>query len=308
MQTIAQAFETFFPRLELTDAERTNASAQHIHLREQLQQRLPVQDNFLTGSYARKTAVRPLNDIDVFLVLRPTSALNTATSPDQVLAEVKRVLETIYDGKTARKQARSVNIEFSGTGIGYDVVPAFSADNDTYTIPDAEASAWIPTNPRIHAEMSTTANELAGKKLKPLLKAVKQANNRRENPARSFHLEVLAWKVLTRDPGTYIDGLVTLLDGLAARICDACPDPARLGPDIRPSLVRCQTSASWLTTLASLARDARQLAADGRTGEAHAKLRELLGETWPEKGSAGSRAAAAVVTGGSVDHSGSRFG
>ena len=308
MQTIAQAFETFFPRLELTDAERMNASNQHIYLRERLQQGLPVQDNFLTGSYARKTAVKPLNDIDVFLVLRPTNALNTTTSPERVLAEVKRVLEAIYDGKTARRQARSVNIEFSGTGIGYDVVPAFSTDNDTYTIPDAQASTWISTNPRIHAEMSTTANEQAGKKLKPLLKAVKQANNRCEEPARSFHLEVLAWKVLTCDPGTYIDGLVILLDGLASRICDACPDPARLGPDIRPALTRCQTAANWLGGRATLARDARQLAADGRTGEAHAKLRELLGETWPEKGNSGSRAAAAVVAGGSVDHSGSRFG
>lgn len=308
MQTIAQAFETFFPTLELTDAERENASAQHIYLREQLQQELSVQDNFLSGSYARRTAVRPLNDIDVFLVLAPTGGFNARTAPESILTEVKRVLEVIYPRKTARKQARSINIEFTGTGIAYDVVPAFSADNDVYTIPNAEASNWIRTNPRIHAEMSTVANDQAGKKLKPLLKAVKHANNRRDNPARSFHLEVLAWKVLSRDPGTYIDGLVTLLDGLAARLCDPCPDPARLGPDIRPSLDRCQASARWLGEMATLALDARQLASDGRTGEAHTRLRQILGEQWPEKGSSGSRAAAAVVVGGSVDDPGSRFG
>ncbi|HEY0132970.1 MAG TPA: CBASS oligonucleotide cyclase [Nannocystis sp.] len=308
MQTIAQAFETFLPRLELTTAERDNASNQHIYLREQLQQKMAVQDNFLSGSYARHTAVRPLNDIDVFLVLKPTGTLSSATPPDQVLTEVKRVLETIYSGKTARTQARSVNIEFSGTGIAYDVVPAFSSDDDTYTIPDAEASRWIRTNPRIHAAMSTEANERAGKKLKPLLKAVKQANQRRANPARSFHLEVLAWEVLDYDPGSYIDGLVTLLEGIAARVQRPCPDPARLGGDIRPSSPRCQEAASWFGEMAVLAREARKLAVDGRTGEAHARLREVLGEAWPEKGSVGARAAAVGVMGGSVDDPGSRFG
>ncbi len=309
MLTITQAFATFLPTLELTDAERQAASDQHIYLREQLQQRMSVQDNFLSGSYARKTAVRPLNDIDVFLVLTPTPTLNANTAPRLVLAEVKRVLEGIYHEKVATTQARSINIEFAGTGIAYDVVPAFYKRADVYTIPDAEASRWIETNPRVHAEMSTAANEQAAKKLKPLLKAVKHANNRNGNAARSFHLEVLSWKVLTGDPGSYMDGMVTLLDGLARRICDPCPDPAGLGADIRPPLPRCEVARTWLNKMAVLAREARQLANDGRTGEAHARMRAILGEQWPEAGTSESRRSAAViVAGGSVDHSGSRFG
>lgn len=309
MQTIAQAFATFLPKLELTDAESLAASDQHTYLREQLQQRMSVHDNFLSGSYARKTAVRPLNDIDVFLVLTPTPALNADTPPTKVLAEVKRVLEEIYTAKVAATQARSINIEFTGTGIAYDVVPAFAKRTDVYTIPDAEASRWIETNPKVHKEMSTAANEQAAKKLKPLLKAVKHANNRFGNAARSFHLEVLTWKVLTCDPGSYMDGLVTLLDGLARRICDPCPDPAGLGADIRPAPDRCEKARNWLDRMATLAREAKQLSEDGRTGEAHFKMREILGEQWPESGTSGSkRGVAAIVAGGSVDHSGSRFG
>ncbi|GAB4563801.1 MAG: hypothetical protein Tsb0020_13280 [Haliangiales bacterium] len=308
MQTIAQAFEIFFPRLELTDAERDKASDQHRYLREQLQQRMSVQDNFLSGSYARKTAVRPLNDIDVFLVLAPTDALHQNTAPAHVLVEVTRALETIYDGKTARKQARSVNIEFSGTGIAYDVVPAFATDHDHYVIPDAEAAAWISTNPKRHREMATEANERAGKKLKPLFKAIKQANNCRPDRARSFHLEVLSWEALSHPPATYMDGLVTLLDYLAMHICKPCADPAGLGGDIRPSLERCQLAATWLNNLAHSAREASQLASDGRTGEAHRLLHEILGDLWPEKGSAASRKASPAVTSPAVDDSRSRFG
>ncbi len=309
MQTIAQAFATFMPTLELTEAQSQAAIDQHTYLREQLQQRMDVEANFLSGSYARKTAVRPLNDIDVFLVLTPTRTLNTSTPPPKVLAEVKRVLEEIYAAKVANPQARSVNIEFTGTRIAYDVVPAFAKRTDVYTIPDADASNWIETNPKIHKEMSTAANELAAKKLKPLLKALKHANNRHGNPARSFHLEVLTWNVLTGDPGPYMDGLVTLLDGLARRICDPCPDPAGLGADIRPAFERCEKARTWLGEMAALAREAKQLSEDGRTGEAHFRMRKILGEQWPEAGTSGSsRSAAVVVAGGSVDHSGSRFG
>ena len=163
------------------------------------------------------------------------------------------------------------------------MVPAFADGEDVYLIPDG-SSGWMKTNPKTHATLSTEANEAAGKKLKPLLKAVKHAKNTHEAEARSFHLEALSWEILTSKPETHIDGLVELLEGLAARICDPCPDPAGLGEDIRPSKARCLTAQTWLEEMAGLARDARRLAKDGKLGEAHAKMRELFGPEWPEKG------------------------
>lgn len=306
MQPIAQTFESFLQSLELTPTQVENASNQHINMRTQLQKRLEVVDNFLSGSYVRNTAVRPLNDIDIFLVLGNKYAHYT---PQQLLALVKTELEAIYPGKTSTPQARSVNIEFTGTGIAYDVVPALVAGKDVYRIPDCDASRWIQTNPKEHKRRATEANEAAGKKLKPLLKAVKHARNHHQATARSFHLEVMSWSVLTSPPGTYIEGLDILLGGLAARACNVCPDPAGLGPDIQPSSARCLETKQWLDKMATLARDARRLATDGKLGEAHAKLRELFGPQWPEQGTPdGKRVAAAVIGGRSVDDPGSRFG
>jgi hypothetical protein len=306
MQTIAQAFHDFLVSLELTAKQTENASNQHIHLRTQLQKRLEVVDNFLSGSYARNTAVRPLNDIDVFLVLGNGYANYT---PKQLLTLVKDVLETIYPGKTSTPQARSVNIEFTVTGIAYDVVPALVAGKDVYRIPAGDASGWIQTNPKEHARRSTAANEAAGKKLKPLLKAIKHAKNYHQASARSFHLEVMSWSILTRAPDSYLEGLDILLRGLAERVCNACPDPAGLGPDIQPSLARCLEAKQWLDKMAALARDARRLATDGRLGEAHAKLRELFGPQWPEQGTPdGTRTTTSFIGGRAVDGPGSRFG
>lgn len=310
MMTIAQAFQQFLQDLELRPAERDEASRQHTNLRQQLQKKLDVEDNFLSGSYARRTAIRPLNDIDVFLVLEATAELSTASAPQRVLQVVKSTLEAIYPGKSATLQSRSVNIEFSGTGIAYDVVPAFSAGDEVYKIPDCDAPKWIKTNPKIHRELSVEANERAGDKLKPLVKAVKHANNVHAGGARSFHLEALAWKILTSPPESNLAGLRILLDGLVARICDPCPDPAGLGADIRPSTVKCQQAQAWLRKMATLAEEAETLAADGRTGEAHARMRELFGKVWPEEGTPGGRGRGGpvIVGAGAVDHSSSRFG
>ncbi len=309
MQTIAQAFQEFLQSLELTPAQRTAANDQHTYMRTQLQKRLDVEDNFLSGSYARRTAVRPLNDIDIFLVLDRNSY--PGFQPRDMIGVVQDVLEKeIYDGKVSNPQPRSVNIEFSGTGIAYDVVPAFRVSEDIYEIPDTEASKWIRTNPKEHARLSTEANARAGGKLKPLLKAVKHAKNFHGASARSFHLEVLSWSILTSEPTTYLEGLDTLLTGLATRICDPCPDPAGLGPQIQPSVAKCLEARGWLEKMAHLARDARRLADDGKVGEAHAKLREAFGgPQWPEKGAPESeRVTTAIVGSGAVDHSGSRFG
>lgn len=307
MQTIPQAFQEFLSKLELTDSEREKASDQHTYLRTQLQQRLSVADNFLSGSYARHTAIRPLHDIDVFLVLDGTRKPNEP--PSAVLSRIQSTLDTIYPGKSSVRQSRSVNIEFTGTGIAYDVVPAYRVSEGVYEVPDRDVERWIRTNPKVHAELSTKANEQSGKFLKPLVKAIKHAKQVHGADVRSFHLEVLACRILTRSPDSNLDGLVTLLDGLATQVTSPCPDPAKLGPDIQPNEERCRKAKTWLDGMATLARDARQLARDGKVGEAHAKLRELFGDRWPERGVPTKPGApAVVVSGSSVDDPGSRFG
>lgn len=266
--------------LEPTPKQRKEANEQHVRLRTQLQQRMKVVDNFLSGSYARKTAIRPIGDIDVMLVLEPRPGLDPTIPVPTILGEIKRVLDEAFPGKVARLQNRSVNLEFAGTGIGYDVVPAFVSRPGVYTVPDRRTGRWIKTNPKLHAELATKANVQAGQKLNPLVKAIKHANVHHRKLARAFHLEVLSWKILTRDPGSYLDGLVVLLQGLAARICDPCIDPANLGQDIGPEPAERQAAREWLERMAKLAAAAKALDDAKQTEAAHAQLRQLFGPQW----------------------------
>jgi tRNA nucleotidyltransferase (CCA-adding enzyme) len=79
--SVAMALQTLATNLELTSAQKATASAQHTTVREHLKKGLTLDDNFLSGSYARHTAVRPLNDIDLFAVLRARSSVGIIWGP-----------------------------------------------------------------------------------------------------------------------------------------------------------------------------------------------------------------------------------
>ena len=284
--TPGQAMDQFLRSLELTPNQRDDAKRQHVYLRTQLQQQMSTKEVFLSGSFARKTAIRPLNDIDIVAVLDPAHHGGVDKRPLACLRELQGVLDRLYPNKEHPiLQGRSVHIDFAGTGIGFDVVPAFldDAESDVYLIADRARDRWLRTNPKRHAALSTEANERAGKKLKPLTKAVKRWRMDARCPARSFHLEVLAWGVLTSPPTSWVGGLATLFEGLADGVLHLCPDPAGLGPDLNEGLDR-GVARAQLKEAARLARAAADAAAEKRDPAAHYYLRRLLGEDYPERG------------------------
>ena len=293
--TLRQAIHDFISDLELTPDQQDDASRQHIYLRESLSRHLPLHPDHgarLSGSYARRTAIRPLNDIDVFCVMQPSSDCDPSVhTPSKGLDVVQEALERVYPMKDVRRQNRSVNIDFTETGIAYDVVPAFvdeHSDEQVFLIPDIRAAQWIRSNPEVHKARSVEANELTSSELKPLTKGAKHWNRRQPDAAqlRSFHLEVMAWRVLVEPPVDRLSGLVTLFDGLARCVYERTPDPAGLGPDLDDDLTIAdrQLAAAQLNSAANDLRRAQSLASDGKTAAAHHVLYQLFGEPYPERG------------------------
>ncbi|MBU1610688.1 MAG: nucleotidyltransferase [Proteobacteria bacterium] len=291
MTTVRAAFEQMIQQLELTEAERAEASRQQNDLRTRLVSTLTgVEEQFLTGSYARHTAIRPLHDIDLFMVLNDAVHGYRRSAPiSHVLYLVQRALKQIYPNKDpAILQNRSVHLDFKGTGIGYDIVPAFRerVGSDVYLIPDRRAEHWIRSNPRAHEAASTLANEKAGKKLKPLIKVAKHWNVHQGKPLASFHLEVMAYGAFSSAPASYPEGLVALFGHLSNAVLHACPDPTGLGPDIDQGLGG-QDQLRFYGLFHSAMEHARQainLDARGLPEQAHLLWRALLGEVYPECG------------------------
>lgn len=283
--TVPQAFDQLIRSLELSPREQDEASRQQNVLRDNLRGSLTVVHDFLSGSYLRRTAIRPLKDIDLILVLDEAKHRGLRSQPpQQTLALVRDVLARAYpNAAPPREQARSVNITFRGTEIGYDVVPAFRHTDSGYLIPDTERGGWIRSDPARHRDACIAANQAAGNMLNPLIKMAKSLNARHHRPLRSFHLEVLAYSAFPTRPAAYDSGLHRLLVHLADRVLHSCPDPAGLGPHIDQGMnIDARTKVRQvLLTWARGAEQALQARERQDLAAAHTAWSALFGPLYP---------------------------
>src|SRR6185295_1326081 len=297
MLAIEDAFRKFKSRLELNAREQKNTTTRHTEIREYLRARFEIENDFMTGSYARHTKTKPLKDIDIFFVMKESEAHYLNKNASAVLDKYRAELEKEYGSKAVRKQSRSINVDFGvfvdeedNTDykiLSVDVVPAFESDGN-YQIPDGDTGKWIKTNPTIHADKATQAHQGYSNEWKGLVRMVKYWNN---NPAHgekpikpSFLIEVMALQCLHGGwGGSFERELQGLFATLADRIHDEWTDPAGLGPPISNGMDAAQKARA--AELLRAATRAAAVAIDhvrrGRNGEALATWRALFGPKFP---------------------------
>lgn len=287
MLTIGEAFEKFKSRLEISASEQKDASQRQLAIREHLRRSLAVQNDFLTGSYARDTKTRPLKDVDIFVVLQESEANYLGKAPDVVLDRFIEILSLNYGGRI-EKGNRSVKIDFGDIAVAdeqimsVDIVPAF-ARGDAYLIPDRRQRTWITANPRIHAEMATAANATFSKQWKPIVKMVKKWNDHNQKPVKpTFLLEVMALELLDGSwGGSYPRELRQFFASAASRLDEEWPDPAGLGPPVTARLsentLERNAAIKALRSAEAASTEALRQDREGRIGAALDTWQELLG-------------------------------
>ena len=288
--TVAQAFDAVLKSLSI-EASRPKASKQQQHLRENLACYLEVLAAILTGSYRRGTQIPPLDDIDVLLVLDRDEYDEYYRHTREATAAVIRLtfaaLRRAYPQSEIRSYDRGVRISFTGTGIGFDVTPAFQLEEDVFTIPDRLEGRWILTNPKEHQRQISAANQnVCGQWLVPLVKLLKLWNQEHGRLLAGFHLEVLAYRALRHAPVDARQGLAFLFDALSRSVWASTPDPWPLGTNVDAYLssdARARAAAR-LSEAAALAREAVAAEGNGDADAAHWRWRQLLGEKYPEPG------------------------
>lgn len=297
MLTIDEAFRKFKSRLELKDMEQKNATDRHTEVREFIRSKFSIDNDFLTGSYARYTKTKPLKDIDIFFVMGSKEKHYRGKTAGVVLDDYEKALVEKYGDKAVRRQSRSINVDF-GVAVkdedktdykilSVDVVPAF-ASGDNYEIPDGDTGNWIKTNPKIHAEKATTAHQAYSSEWKGLVRMAKYWNNNPkhgEKPVKpSFLIEVMALQCLYGGWGGQFDReMQAFFATMADRIGDTWADPAGLGPPISNSMdaARVTRARQALGVAATQAGVAINHVRQGRNGEALKVWRDLLGPMFP---------------------------
>jgi hypothetical protein len=212
--------------IEPTATQRAGAERSHNYLRDILctgNMGARIETSYLSGSYARYTAVYPLDDVDIIFLIDPSHWENP--TPEAVLRTFERAIRRRYDGSSLRIQRRSVRLRLNHLDI--DVVPAIESKDDFIKIPDRREAEWIKSGPKRHSDLATKVNQARNGKFKPLVKLLKYWNNNLPSTAhqKSFLVETMATRLFERAQFETLDqGLFLFFDFIAhckGEPCDA---------------------------------------------------------------------------------------
>ena len=178
--TASKSFETMLLRLEptipqKTAIQRTRETIDNVlknHPRIFLAK--PQQPSFLTGSYKRNTLIRPIDDIDLYVLVH-FSIHADGKKPILILREMARALRNRYPQTKIQVDSPCIVIKFGG--YKFEVVPAVYYNDypDRYMIPK-DATEWSDCFPSVPDVWLTNSNYLNNNKFVPLIKILKQWN------------------------------------------------------------------------------------------------------------------------------------
>ena len=193
--------------IEPSQTQKDGAIRSHNYLRDILctgQMASRIVDHYLSGSYSRDTAIKPLDDVDIIFIIDPTKwssglagLLSMHPEPSAVLSTFANALRYRYPVSSVYGQRRSIRLELYHLDI--DVVPAINAERygDFILIPDKDSGNWIKSSPKRHSDKAIAINKKQNGKFKPLVKLLKHWNGNLPSTAslKSFTIETIAVRV-----------------------------------------------------------------------------------------------------------------
>lgn len=227
--TISGAFNELKSNLEITDLQESTVSTRQQNVRAAVEKDFTLAESFLIGSYKRHTMIAPLKeaDIDVFVVLDDDPHWDDYhQAPNQLLQDLKTTLKKTYpDTPSIKPDGPAVTITF--TDFKVDVVPAFIHDHGGYLIPDQSNSQWMRTDPKVHTDYISQANDYNDDDLVPLIKMIKQWNRHHDHKFRAFYLELLAAEAFNfANISSWQVGFASFISHAIDNIADGIGDPA----------------------------------------------------------------------------------
>lgn len=213
---LSSDFKAFLSSIQPGDDEVGAAKAAHEQVRDELktdsESKEAHEDTFLSGSYARRTAINDINDVDVICIL---DIDYTITPPEVLLSWVQGILTSYY--KEVRPQGRSIGAAGKG-GVWLDIVPAtpVSATDGPLWIPDRDAKEWVQTHPKGQIAACNDRNKNTNGYFVQVVKLLKAWRDRLPTKScqlKSYILESLIHKTIGT-PSSHAGAIVSVLEGI----------------------------------------------------------------------------------------------
>jgi len=238
-------FTELLADIEPSATTKGNCSSAHTSVRNFLKSHASFKNrwesDFLAGSYARNTAIRPKKsgddverpDVDIIVV----TSFSSDDHPDDVLEELSDALEDGYTVERINK--RSVRVVTANAEI--DLVPTIESGS-AYLLPDRDLGRWKGTNPPAHNDWSRDQNNAFDGRFKPLVKLFKwwRRENKSGKRPKGFVLEVLVSKHAPLGETHYGEAFAQMFESIYASygtlaesgIKPTIEDPSLSGNDI----------------------------------------------------------------------------
>ena len=311
-RTTAGAFDLFDENLKLDPRERATAERCHNDVTELLRSFGLIVYAFLQGSFARKTMIRPLRDIDKVVILAPSL---WGLTPDQVMDRIQAVLAARYPDGTFRRTRHSLQIDFGPTSFYFDIVPAWetTTDDDDVLIANRETGNWERSNTRELIRVVAERNDDTNGRFIHQARMGKQAvKHLLDGIVPGLHVESFAYLAIEESMAHDV-AAARILDTAARLLGNRYHEPtgkdlisARLKPDV------VYRAKPVLTRAAADARRALQLAKDGKHEAAVEIWHAIFGDDFPGPSTADVAAlrssflGAGVTSTGKVSHAADR--
>ncbi|MGV3524067.1 MAG: hypothetical protein ACO1RX_07580 [Candidatus Sericytochromatia bacterium] len=233
------------------------------------------------GSFARRTKVRPLDDIDLMVELSGKNTIPVQASSDiytywvkvnsassslsnyvdnygylnsvKVLNKIRNSLSTVshYSSADIKRNQQAVTLNLNSYSWIFDIVPTFKVLNnlnniDYFLIPDGSGE-WMRTNPLIDQANVSSLNSNHNGNLLPVIRLLKYWNILPGKPVLpSYYFETLILNVFRYCPviSEIPKALKYFFENVSAHVNSRCLDPKNLGPDL-DSKVLSTTKASF---------------------------------------------------------------
>ncbi len=205
-RTVDGSFTKLDENLNLDPFVRLTAQNLHNAIRDELTKAGLIAGSFLQGSFARKTMLKPLKDVDIVCLLPHYrwEQLRGPDGPGKAMESFKPPLVQRWPGIQFdvgdEPAGKALRLTLPGVDFTIDLVPAFDHEGDYVLIGDRFEGTWTPSNTRIQLRKISDRNQATGGRFVHQVREVKELTKHHEDLEfiSGIVVESLAYAVIGR--------------------------------------------------------------------------------------------------------------
>jgi hypothetical protein len=288
-RTVDSSFAKLDENLNLDPSVRLEAQNIHNTIREDLTKAGLIAGSFLQGSFARKTMLKPLKDIDIVCLL-PAYMWELLRGPDGPGKAMESFKAPIVDrwpdvqfDVGDEPAGKALRVTLQDVDFTIDLVPAFDTDNDYVFIGDRFEGTWTPSNTRIQLKKVSDRNQATDGRFVHQVREVKALTKHYEElefvsgiVVESLAFAVIGTKMLDKD------AVAAVLEYAKDAVWGPVIEPA--GDDdvtIKWTAEERETTARVYGEASRKAAEALRLERDGDVDGAIGVWHSLFGDAFP---------------------------